>query len=141
VGERTPVNGIEVGQLFADRREAADAGVHKPLQAGISGSAGEGADSIVLNGGYEDDEDNGEVILYTGHGGNDPQSRRQVANQELTGGNAALAKSYLDGLPVRVIRGPTQSRPRVRTREPTVGREASVVNTTRSPHAETMRLS
>lgn len=42
------------------------------MQAGISGSGEEGADSVVVSGGYEDDEDYGDVIVYTGHGGNDP---------------------------------------------------------------------
>jgi putative restriction endonuclease len=73
--------------------------------AGISGSEREGADSIVLSGGYEDDEDLGEEIVYTGHGGRDAESGRQVAHQRLTKGNLALAHSSIEGLPVRVIRG------------------------------------
>jgi putative restriction endonuclease len=73
--------------------------------AGISGSESKGADSIVLSGGYEDDEDLGEEIVYTGHGGRDAESGRQVAHQRLTKGNLALAHSSIEGLPVRVIRG------------------------------------
>jgi putative restriction endonuclease len=73
--------------------------------AGIAGSETEGADSIVLSGGYEDDEDLGEEIVYTGHGGRDWGSKRQVAHQHLTKGNLALARSSIEGLPVRVIRG------------------------------------
>ena len=73
--------------------------------AGISGSQGEGADSIVLSGGYEDDEDLGDEVVYTGHGGRDAESRRQVAHQRLTKGNLALAHSSIEGLPVRVVRG------------------------------------
>ena len=42
--------------------------------AGISGAERDGADSIVVSGGYEDDEDYGNVIVYTGAGGNDPSS-------------------------------------------------------------------
>src|SRR5262245_29665606 len=46
------------------RREAlAAAGVHRPTQAGISGSTAEGADSIVVSGGYEDDRDFGDEIV------------------------------------------------------------------------------
>jgi putative restriction endonuclease len=75
------------------------------LIAGISGSEKEGADSIVLSGGYEDDEDLGDEIVYTGHGGRDTESRRQVADQRLTRGNLALAHSSIEGLPVRVVRG------------------------------------
>ena len=73
--------------------------------AGISGSGSDGADSLVVSGGYEDDVDAGDLIVYTGHGGNDPSTRKQVADQDLTVGNLALARSCLDGLPVRVVRG------------------------------------
>jgi putative restriction endonuclease len=90
---------------FDDRWEMHLAGVHRPTQAGICGSQNEGAESIVLNGGYEDDQDGGDVIVYTGHGGNDPPTGQQIANQELTKGNLALARSSEYGQPVRVIRG------------------------------------
>lgn len=60
---------VAVGEVFPDRRSLAAAGVHRPLQAGISGGAADGADSIVVSGGYEDDEDYGSIIVYTGHGG------------------------------------------------------------------------
>jgi putative restriction endonuclease len=62
----------------------------------------------VLYGGYEDDEDYGDVIVYTGHGGQNQTSRKkQIADQKLTQGNLALAISMQQGLPVRVIRGST----------------------------------
>ena len=32
------IEGIERGAIFADRNELANAGVHRPTQAGISGS-------------------------------------------------------------------------------------------------------
>jgi len=51
------IAGIPVSTPFRDRRALSAAGVHRPLQAGISGSGHEGADSIVVSGGYEDDED------------------------------------------------------------------------------------
>src|SRR5690349_8561162 len=73
--------------------------------AGISGSGLEGADSIVLAGGYEDDEDLDDVIVYAGHGGRDPESGRQIEDQALIRGNMALALNHKTGLPVRVIRG------------------------------------
>ena len=97
--------GFPPGSSFRDRQELAASGVHKPLQAGISYSEREGADSIVVSGGYEDDEDYGDTIVYTGHGGNDPATKRQVADQEFARGNLALAKNADEGLPVRVIRG------------------------------------
>jgi putative restriction endonuclease len=99
------IPGVNIGTVFPSRAELSAAGVHRPTMAGISGTGNEGADSIVLNGGYEDDEDLGDVIIYTGHGGNDPQTKKQVADQQLTVGNLALAKSCLNGLPVRVVRG------------------------------------
>jgi putative restriction endonuclease len=61
--------------------------------------------SIVLSGGYTDDEDYGDVIIYTGEGGRDQKTGRQVADQTLTGGNFALAQNYKDGIPIRVNRG------------------------------------
>ncbi|MER5894819.1 YDG/SRA domain-containing protein [Streptomyces sp. NPDC001876] len=98
--------GIAVGQAFPNRRALHDAGVHRPLQAGICGTRQTGAESIVVSGGYADDEDYGVVIIYTGHGGRDPETQKQVAEQSLTdSGNAALVTSYLEGFPVRVVRG------------------------------------
>ncbi len=104
------IDGIAVGATFSTRKEAASAGVHKPLQAGISGSKDDGSDSIVISGGYEDDSDSGDVIIYTGEGGQDDKGR-QIADQQLVRGNLALAKSEIDGLPVRVIRGADKKNP------------------------------
>jgi putative restriction endonuclease len=99
------IDDVPVGATFSDRRVLLEAGVHRQLQAGIAGSAAEGADSVVVSGGYEDDQDFGDLIIYTGQGGNDPATKRQIADQQLTLGNAALAESCRKGLPVRVIRG------------------------------------
>src|SRR5207247_612670 len=88
-----------------------ESGVHRPRMAGISGAGQEGADSIVISGGYEDDEDFGDVVVYTGHGGNDPASGRQIADQKLERGNLALWKSRLDGHQlVRTAKARTSSR-------------------------------
>jgi putative restriction endonuclease len=97
--------GVQIGQAFQSRRQLYDADVHKTLQAGIVGSGPRGAESIVLSGGYADDEDDGEIVIYTGHGGRDPASGRQVADQTFTNQNQALVTSSLEGLPVRVVRG------------------------------------
>lgn len=99
------VPGHPPGTWYASRRELHAAGVHRPLQAGISGSQDDGANSIVLSGGYEDDDDRGDVIYYTGQGGRDAGTGTQTKHQPLNRGNLALAKSCLHGLPVRVIRG------------------------------------
>jgi predicted restriction endonuclease len=99
------VPGVKIGQEFKTRRDAHDAGVHRPLQGGICGTKATGAESICVSGGYKDDEDYGDVIVYTGHGGQD-QKKNQVADQTLDDpGNAALLTSLHEGRPVRVLRG------------------------------------
>ena len=98
------VPGVAVGTSFASYAELNGAGVHKQTQAGISGSGTEGAESVVVSGGYPDDQDSGDEIIYTGQGGRDT-SGKHVKDQELVRGNLALAKSELEGLPVRIIRG------------------------------------
>jgi putative restriction endonuclease len=97
--------GYPPGTAFENRKELHDSGVHRPPQAGISGSQFEGSDSIVVSGGYEDDADYGDRIIYTGFGGNDPKTGEQVADQDLINQNAALSVSCERGLPVRVVRG------------------------------------
>lgn len=99
------INAYPEGSQFSSRRDLSEAGLHRPTMAGISGTAEEGADSIVLSGGYEDDLDYGSEIVYTGHGGRDSEKGQQIADQEFNRGNAGLAKNKTAGLPVRVIRG------------------------------------
>jgi len=99
------INGSIEGDIFENRGALSMANIHRPLQAGISGTEKEGSDSIVISGGYEDDEDWGDVIIYTGHGGRSNGSKLQVADQTLTKGNKALAISCEKKLPVRVSRG------------------------------------
>ncbi|GJD40825.1 YDG/SRA domain-containing protein [Methylobacterium bullatum] len=118
-GESTRVNktligslrGVEVGSLFDSRRALHDAGAHRALQAGIVGRREFGAESIVLSGGYFDDEDHGSSIIYTGAGGRDPKTGRQIADQDFTGHNQALVTSCLNGLLVRVVRGAVHRSP------------------------------
>ncbi|MER7014037.1 YDG/SRA domain-containing protein [Saccharopolyspora sp. NPDC000359] len=99
------VPGVEEGRVFASRRELYDAGVHRALQDGIVGPKDRGAESIVLSGGYEDDEDHGTVIIYTGRGGQDSRGQ-QIKDQTFADPkNAALRTSAFTGEPVRVIRG------------------------------------
>lgn len=99
------IDGFNEGSTFANRIELSLAKVHRPRIAGISGSQNEGADSIVVSGGYEDDEDHGNIIIYTGHGGRDQDTGKQVTDQELIRGNLALALNCKNGIPTRVIRG------------------------------------
>ena len=96
---------IKVGQIFKDRDELSKARVHGPTMSGIWGRESEGACSIVLSGGYEDDIDDLNYILYTGQGGQDKPGGKQVSNQEYVRGNKALVLSSKYNLPVRVTRG------------------------------------
>lgn len=99
------IEGYVAGTEFASRAELSVSGIHRPTQAGISGSETEGADSIVVSGGYEDDEDYGDYLIYGGQAGFDPNTRQQNEDAELSRGNLALVVSYNKGLPVRVTRG------------------------------------
>jgi len=100
------IDGVREGDIFTDRKHLAAAGIHRPLQAGIDGNKKEGSSSIVLNGGYVDDEDSGDVIIYTGHGGNSPDTKRQIKDQSWNApGNKGLLISEMHGLPVRITRG------------------------------------
>lgn len=81
------------GAQFDSRKGVRNAGLHRHEQAGISGSYEDGADAIVVSGGYVDDIDEGDVIVYTGQGGRDPKTGRQVRDQRYEGGNLALVRS------------------------------------------------
>jgi putative restriction endonuclease len=92
------VPGVSNGDKFANRQALHDAGVHAGTQGGIGG----GGNSIVQSGGYVDDRDDGDLVIYTGQGGRDPNSGRQIADQALTRGNKQLAHHYNSGNPIRV---------------------------------------
>lgn len=118
-----PIPGVDVGTCWKFRLNASEAGVHRPPVSGIHGRDSEGAYSIVLSGGYEDDIDNGEEFFYTGSGGRDlsgnKRTSEQCCDQTLTRMNLALAvncnapvnkdkgaeaKDWKGGKPVRVLR-------------------------------------
>jgi putative restriction endonuclease len=99
------IENIEVGQVFENREALSKARIHGPTMAGIWGRESEGACSIVLSGGYEDDIDELDYIFYTGQGGQDIPGGKQVADQEFIRGNKALMLSCKYSLPVRVTRG------------------------------------
>ena len=104
-----PVNighlGFLEGTKFANRQEMSIKRIHGPTQAGIWNDGSEYAVSIVVSGGYVDDKDSVSTLLYTGQGGRDPSTGRQVSDQELTRGNKGLFNSMKLKFPVRVIRG------------------------------------
>uniref|UniRef100_A0A0B7A0A8 RING-type E3 ubiquitin transferase n=1 Tax=Arion vulgaris TaxID=1028688 RepID=A0A0B7A0A8_9EUPU len=118
-----PIPGVEVGTMWKFRVQVSEAGVHRPHVAGIHGREEDGAYSIVLSGGYEDDADDGEEFYYTGSGGRDLSGNKRTAEQScdqtLTRMNKALAKNcnapldsikgseakdWQGGKPVRVVR-------------------------------------
>jgi len=96
---------IPEGTLFPDRETVRLAGLHKHVMAGIGYEPGGSAESIVISGGYVDDIDLGTEIIYTGQGGRDENSRKQISDQELTRGNQALVIAEQTNTPIRVIRG------------------------------------
>jgi putative restriction endonuclease len=100
------ISGIIEGHWFEGRKEMMPTSFHRRWGSGIDGNSNEGTSAIVLSGGYEDDIDEGDEIIYTGAGGNDPNSGKQTTDQTWKNpGNAGLLKSMNEGLPVRVIRG------------------------------------
>ena len=106
------VPGIKVNQRFYARSELSCMGMHAPPVAGIDylgkDKTGLGipfAVAIVCAGWYEDDNDAGNELIYTGEGGNDLLgNRKQVEDQKLERGNAGLVGNIRLGLPVRVVR-------------------------------------
>ena len=105
VGVFGGIPGVPIGTLFPDRVALSVAGVHRPRRAGICGRANEGAESIILNCAFVDDQDRGASILYTGSGARHPKTGLQIGDQTLTRSNLALAESARQRLVVRVSRG------------------------------------
>uniref|UniRef100_A0ACD5WM58 Uncharacterized protein n=1 Tax=Avena sativa TaxID=4498 RepID=A0ACD5WM58_AVESA len=106
-----PVPGVSVGDAFTYRAELLVVGLHNYTQAGIgfvpASLVSEGhpvATSIVSSGGYLDDRDNGDVLVYTGSGGRPRNGGDHHADQAFERGNLALAYSSKYGVEVRVIR-------------------------------------
>ncbi|KAE8671674.1 Histone-lysine N-methyltransferase, H3 lysine-9 specific SUVH1 [Hibiscus syriacus] len=82
------------------RMEMCLIGFHAPIMAGIDYmglkvSRGEEpvAVSIVSSGGYEDNSEDGDVLFYSGQGGNVNNRGMEITDQKLERGNVALEKS------------------------------------------------
>ncbi|CAN6567005.1 unnamed protein product [Malus baccata var. baccata] len=108
------VPGVEIGDIFFFRMEMCAVGLHAPSMAGIDYMAGKGdgekdpvALSIVSSGGYDDEAEDSDVLIYSGQGGNsnNKDKDREVADQKLERGNLALQRNLHHGNEVRVIRG------------------------------------
>ncbi|GAB4822031.1 hypothetical protein N2152v2_009077 [Parachlorella kessleri] len=101
--------GVEVGRTFVGRCELAAAGVMGDFMRGIDRRGEDPSHAVCVSGGYEDDLDHGDWLIYTGEGGRD-SAGNQVADQEWTRGNKALWDAFLQGLPVRVVRGSKENK-------------------------------
>ncbi|KAL7139731.1 hypothetical protein ABFS83_09G073300 [Erythranthe nasuta] len=107
--------GVLVGESWENRMEVRQWGVHYPPLSGIQGKAHYGSVSVVISGGYEDDEDHGEWFIYTGCGGRDLSgnkrtSKEQSFDQKFKDQNQALRVSCYKGYPVRVVRSEKDKR-------------------------------
>jgi E3 ubiquitin-protein ligase UHRF1 len=108
---------VPIGRWYPGRRGFHDALIHRGLVNGIFGDEEEGAYSVSVSGGYEDDVDEGYKFVFTGEGGRhlnvDPKTGKaknlrtapQTRAQGMKKGNLALKRSCETGNPVRVIRG------------------------------------
>ncbi|KAF5311823.1 hypothetical protein D9619_003200 [Psilocybe cf. subviscida] len=109
------IPGIEVGTWWEGRKGCSVDAIHAPIVAGIAFGK-QGAYSVALSGGYDDDVDMGYAFTYTGSGGRDlkgtkanpknlrtaPQSSDQTFENPA---NKALQVSCKTKKPIRVIRG------------------------------------
>ncbi|XP_057420488.1 E3 ubiquitin-protein ligase ORTHRUS 2-like [Lotus japonicus] len=107
--------GLLVGESWLDRLECRQWGAHFVHVGGIAGQSDRGAQSVVLSGGYVDDQDHGEWFLYTGSGGKDLTGNKRTNknhsfDQKFEKYNRALQLSCLKGYPVRVVRSHKEKR-------------------------------
>ncbi|KAK7312053.1 hypothetical protein VNO77_35592 [Canavalia gladiata] len=115
--ENDPIRnqGLLVGESWKDRQECRQWGAHFITIGGIAGQSNRGAQSVVLSGGYVDDQDHGEWFLYTGSGGKDLSGNKRTNknhsfDQKFDKYNRALQVSCLQGYPVRVVRSHKEKR-------------------------------
>ncbi|WCJ39256.1 Histone-lysine N-methyltransferase H3 lysine-9 specific SUVH1 [Euphorbia peplus] len=108
------VPGMEIGDIFFFRMEMCLVGLHSQSMAGIDCLIlrGEGEEdplaiSIVSAGGYDDEAEDPDVLIYSGHGGgaNSHKRDKPATDQKLERGNLALERSLHRANEVRVIRG------------------------------------
>ncbi|XP_028766693.1 histone-lysine N-methyltransferase, H3 lysine-9 specific SUVH1-like [Neltuma alba] len=108
------VPGVQVGDIFYFRMELCVVGLHAPSMSGIdymgvkvSQEDEPLAISVISSGGYEDNVDDGDVLIYSGQGG--ACQSKEKSDQKLERGNLALEKSLHRGNEVRVTRGLKES--------------------------------
>ncbi|PKA57964.1 Histone-lysine N-methyltransferase, H3 lysine-9 specific SUVH3 [Apostasia shenzhenica] len=103
------VPGVEVGDIFYFRTEMCLIGLHLQNVAGIDYKYSQIGDeddniavSIVASGGYENEDDNVDVLVYSGQGR--PKKNGNEIDQKLERGNLALERSLHRSNAIRVIR-------------------------------------
>ncbi|KAL9230895.1 hypothetical protein vseg_006187 [Gypsophila vaccaria] len=110
------VPGVEIGDIFYFRMEMCVLGLHAQSMGGIDymsvkGDSGEEplAVGIVSSGGYEDEAEDQDVLIYTGQGGGNYSGKGkqsgEASDQKLERGNLALERSARRQNHIRVIRG------------------------------------
>ncbi|XP_047095339.1 histone-lysine N-methyltransferase, H3 lysine-9 specific SUVH1-like [Lolium rigidum] len=102
-----PVPGVEIGDIFYFRMELCIIGLHAQSMCGID-YIGNVEDSvaicIVAAGGYENQDDDTETLVYSGSGGNSKNTEERH-DQKLERGNLALERSVHRKNEIRVVRG------------------------------------
>ncbi|UUN27098.1 YDG/SRA domain-containing protein [Streptomyces sp. FIT100] len=112
------IDGVIPGEVFHRRADVFAAKLHGDMVRGISKYSDKDGrtvgDAIVLNGGYEDDDDRWTRIRYTGAS---PEAERERATSRVLKDqsweyedNAALKLSFERKYSVRIIRGPKGDR-------------------------------
>uniref|UniRef100_A0ACD5YBF2 Uncharacterized protein n=1 Tax=Avena sativa TaxID=4498 RepID=A0ACD5YBF2_AVESA len=103
--------GVEIGDIFYFRMELCIIGLHAPSMGGIdymSAKFGNDEDSvaicIVAAGGYENEDDDTDTLVYSGSGGNS-RNTEERHDQKLERGNLALERSLHRKNEIRVVRG------------------------------------
>lgn len=114
------VPGVAPGDRFRDRQELIIMGIHRQPRAGIDfvrlpHPDGQGgtlllATAVVLSDGYQHDRDWGDMIEYSGGGGQNYRKQEQVEDQRLCGANEAMRNNLKWQKPVRLTRLRRKSR-------------------------------
>jgi [histone H3]-lysine9 N-dimethyltransferase len=104
-----PVPGVEIEDIFFFRIEMCIVGLHAPAMAGIDYISAKHvrnndtlAVSIISSGGYENDDNDIDILVYTGQGGN--SRHKEKHDQKLERGNLALMNSMKRKNLIRVVR-------------------------------------
>ncbi|CAK8564864.1 unnamed protein product [Lathyrus sativus] len=104
------VPGVEIGDIFFFRMEMCAVGLHFQSMGGIDAIKSDHKDEtlavcIVSSDEYDDEPEDGDVIIYTGQAGNFKKKEKHMSDQKLHRGNLALDRSSRQHNEIRVIRG------------------------------------